>query len=391
MKGLAICSKGIEDICATELKELINARTKLEEGAVIFSFNKWEDLFLLCYKAQSVDKILLLFDYFRFKEDLFERLESAIKKANIGYWIDEKTRFRVSCKKTNRNKNILSEEILSKTGSFIINKIKETKKFKPKVDLEDPDLIFFVFINSKDTCFFGLDFSGTELNKRDYKIFSHRGSLRGTIAYSLVRIAKVKENEVLLDPFCRSGEIPIESAIFLTSFPVNYFSKNKLLFLRFRPFKNFNFENFFSRVDNKIKKLKKTFINCFDSDLRNITAAKKNAKIAGINKIINFSRLDLEWLDTKLSRGSIDKIITHPIEFSKNKDVKAVEKIYREFFYQAEFILKRDGKIVIIFRKKESFDLLEKCASEYGFIVIGGRTVYCGKEPFTVSVFEKIK
>src|SRR3989338_7306509 len=214
MKALAITSKGIEDIAALEIKELIKAKTEIKDSCVFFEPKKLEDLCLLCYKAQSVDKILFLFDSFGFKDadDLINKLQKAIDKLKLDEWLDKKTTFRVSCKKTD-NEEIFSEELSGEVGALIIEKQKQ------KVDLDNPDITFLLFIN-KNMAYFGVDFSGRDLNKRDYKVFPHPLSLRPTIAYALVRAADLKENEVMLDPFCYSGEIPIESALFTTNFPV---------------------------------------------------------------------------------------------------------------------------------------------------------------------------
>lgn len=385
MKGLAICSKGIEDIAALEIKELIKAKAEIKDSCIIFNIKKLEDLCLLCYKAQSVEKILFLFDFFDFKDDFNEKIGEIIKKIKFNDWLDKKTTFRVTCKKVD-NEQLSSEEIAGNIGALIIENIKKNKRYKQKVELDNPDITFLIFIN-KNTAYFGIDFSGKDLHKREYKLFAHPGSLRATIAYSLVRIADLKKKEILLDPFCHSGEIPIEAALFTTRFPVNYYSKEKFAFLKFKPLKKFAFNDFFESIDKKIVKSKKPLINCFDSKLMNINAAKKNAKIAGINKSINFSRMDVEWLDTKLDKESIDKIITHPVEISKNVDVKDIEKVYNEFFYQAEFILKKNGKVVVIIRDS---DLLKKVGGKYKFKVEEEREVWCGKQGFKVLVLQKI-
>ena len=62
MKGLAICYKGIEDISAKEISELIKAKTEIKEGCVVFDADNLEDLALLCYKTQSINRVLLLMD-----------------------------------------------------------------------------------------------------------------------------------------------------------------------------------------------------------------------------------------------------------------------------------------------------------------------------------------
>jgi len=379
MKGLAICSKGIEDIAALELKELIKAKAQIEDSCVIFNIKKLEELCLLCYKAQSVEKILFLFDHFELKD-----LNKTIKKIKFDKWLDKDTTFRVTCKKID-NENISSEEIAANIGALIIENIKKNKKYKQKVELDNPDITFLIFINN-DKAYFGIDFSGRDLQKREYKLFAHPASLRSTLAYSLLRIADLKLREVLLDPFCHSGEIPIEAALFMANFPVNYYSKEKFAFLKFKSFKKFDFDKFFQNIDKEIVKTKKPLINCFDAKIMNINAAKKNAKIAGVNKSINFSRMDVEWLDTKLDKESVDKIVTHLPELTRNADIKDIEKLYEEFFYQAEFILKKNGKIVMIARNT---DLLKKTAEKHKFKVEKEREVYSGKQGFKIVIFSK--
>jgi len=386
MKALAICSKGIEDISALEINELIKAKSEIKDSCVIFNIKKLEELCLLCYKAQSVEKILFLFDcfYFNNNNDLIGKIKKLIAKTKFIDWLDKNTTFRVTCKKID-NENMSSEEIAGNIGALIIEAIKKNKKYKQKVDLDNPDITFLIFINKK-TAYFGVDFSGRDLQKREYKLFAHPASLRSTIAYSLIRIADLNKKEILLDPFCHSGETPIEAALFTNNFPVNYYSKEKFSFLKFKPFKKFNFNKFFKDIDKKITNPKKPLINCFDPKILNLNAARKNAKIAGINKSINFSRMDIEWLDTKLDKESINKIVTHPPEPSKATNPKDIEKLYDQLFYQAEFILKNKGKIVIISKNP---DLLKKAAEKYKFKIEKEREVCSGKQGFKIVIFSK--
>lgn len=378
MKAIAITSKGIEDITALEIKELIKAKTQNKESCVIFEPKKLEDLCILCYKAQSVEKVLFLFDCFNFKNNaFFNNIEKHIKKIDFSKWLNKKTTFRVSSKKVD-NDDLSSEEICSRTGELIINHIKKTKKYRQNVDLNNPDAIFFVYI-FKNTCYLGIDFSGFELHKRQYRIFQHPNALRATIAYSLIRIAQIKEKETILDTFTGSGTIPIEAALHFSNFPVNYYSKDKFIFLKSLKLN----KNFFENIDKKIKR-SKVKIYGYDSIFGYITSSKKNAKIAGINKELKLSRCEISWLDTKFKKSSVDKIITYPPQQSKNIDVKITEKIYNEFFYQADFILKKAGKIVLITR---SLELLQKYAEKFKFKLKEEREVYSGKQALKILVF----
>jgi 23S rRNA G2445 N2-methylase RlmL len=401
MKALAITSRGIEDITALEIKELTNTKAEVKDSCVIFNIKKLEDLCLLCYKAQSVEKILFLLDNFNFK-DFNKEIKKAIAKIDFSKWLDKTTTFRVTCKLLKSeiskglgnsknfqskldNEDLHSEETAASVGALIIKNIKKNKKYNQKVELDNPDITFLIFIN-KNQAYFGIDFSGRDLHKREYKLFAHPAALRSTIAYSLLRIADLKEKQIMLDPFCHSGEIPIEAALFTTNFPVNYYSKEKFAFTKFKPLKKFNFTKFFKDIDKKITKPKKPLVNCFDNKTTNLNAAKKNAKIAGIHKALNFSRMETEFLEIKLDKQSADKIITHPPDPTRTANPKDIEKLYDEFFYQSEFILKKKGKILTITKQTE---LLKEAAKKHKFKPEQEREVWSGKQKFEVVVFSK--
>ncbi|MBU4492973.1 MAG: methyltransferase, partial [Nanoarchaeota archaeon] len=216
-------------------------------------------------------------------------------------------------------------------------------------------------------------------SKRDYKVFSSASDIKGTIAYSLLRIAGYKKQKKLLDPFCGSGVIPIEAALYNNG-SVNYYRKEDFAFLKLKPFEKQDFDNFFNKQDSK----NKPFIAASDQQLYHIRSAKKNAKIAGVNKNIEFSRADLEWLDTRFDKNEIDLIATKPI-FSKY-DLKKTKKTYDEFFYAAKHILSEKGKIVLISR---TADLLKESAEKHGFKITDERIVWQGQQKLNITIFIK--
>lgn len=378
IKGVAIVSKGIENISALEVKELINTKTVVKETCVTFDCKSYEDLCLLCYKAQSVNKILCIFSNFKFKE--LNDIKKEIDKIDFSKWLDKDKSFRVSCKIIENN--ISSQEINSEVGAFVIHAIKKKNNYNQKVDLDNPDLIFFVYI-FKDNCYLGIDFADFSLHKRSYKIFNHPRSLRGTIAYSLVRIADLDKKQLLIDPFCGSGEIPIEAALFLSGFPINFFNKEKFAFLKLDL--SINYEEFFKKIEANVKADKLNVIG-YDEKWLYLNSAKKNSKIAGINKLISLSRLESEWIDTKFDKASVDKIITKPPMITTHINPKSVQKKYDELFYHAEFVLKEKGLVIVITKSTEE---LKKHAKKYKFKIKDEREVYSGKQILKIIVFSK--
>lgn len=372
MKGLAITSKGVEETACTEISELTNSECKKEESCVIFEFKKFEDLCLLCYKAQSVDIILYLVGSFEFN-DFFDEFKKFIDKSNFNEWFGGYKKFKVECIRLG-NHHFRSVDVEAKSAEFILKK----SKGKIKVDIKDYEIIFLVYIiNNK--AYFGVDFAGFELNKRSYKIFLHPNSLRGTIAYALVRLSGFKKKDIMLDPFSRDGVIPIEAAFYASNFPHNYYKKDKFAFLKLKL--GIDFEKFFKKIDKKTSK-PKAGICSFDHLFKYVDYSKKNAKIAGIDKYIDFSRVELEWLDIKFKKESVDRIVSNP-PTSKNFNL---EKIYNEFFYQCEYILKSDGTVSLISRMP---DFVKKHAERHNFVVSKEKDLWSGEQLLKIIVFKK--
>lgn len=367
MKALAITNSGIEDITALEISSIIKTKTKTYSGCVEFEVQSQEDIALLCYKSQSISKIIYLFD--SFKLNSLKDLQESIKKNlnnTLNFITTDKT-FAVRCEKQN-NSEFERDEICIEAADAL--------KLESKVDLDNPDVIFFVYINDK-CCYIGIDFSGEDLSKREYRIYVHQGGLKATIAYALLRIANYNKNDIILDPFCGSATILIEAALYSSNFSQNYYSKDKFAFCKFL---EIDLEKYDPIESSKGK------IMGFDNELRHVMAAKKNAKIAGIEKSIKFSRIDVENLDLKLAKNTIDKIITNTPNVTNRTNDKKVGKIYDDFFKNADIVLKSNGTITLI---TKSADLIIKFANKHGFRVDKERELVVGKENYKLIVFDR--
>lgn len=375
MKGFLTTHKGMEDIAAMEVKELIGSESRIDDGCIVFDIKSCEDLLKLCYKSQSAIGIYYLLAEFDCK-DVFKDFSGNIEKIKFEEWLDRNTKFRVKCAIGDENE-AQTQEMEGKFGETIIGHMQKKYGYKQKVDLESPEIIIF-FRLAKKRCYVGIDFAGFDLSKRSYKIFQHAADIKGTIAYSLIRIAGYGKNETVLDIFSGSGTIPIEAALFSSNFPVRHFEKEKFIFLKFRKFRDFDFNKLFRKLDKETSDYKLNIYNT-DISMKNINYAKKNSKIAGVDKRISFSRMDAEWLDTKFDKGKIDKIVT---KIPTNDD-----GLYNEFFYQAEFILNDKGKIVLIGNNA----LIEKYSSKYKFEISDKREIFGGKMKYNIFILTKQK
>lgn len=374
-RGLAIINKGIEDIAALEVKELIGQKSEMREGAVIFPIKTFEDLCILSYKGQSFSRILLYLDEFQSGElDLQKLFEGLTTDFTIAEKLVKKSDIRFACRCGRIGEQEFQKQDVERA---LGDKIYKTY---PNVDLSNPNVVFYVYLFN-DKYYLGIDFSG-EIDKREYRIYSTPKEMKAAIAYALLRIGGYDKKKSLLDPFAGSGTIPIEAAMFATNTSPRYFKKNELQFTKFDTKSiRFNFAKYEKPASAK---------NIFSSDasLQNLKSAEKNAKVGNVNKSISVSRIDIEWIDTKFDEHELDMIVTWPIESTKDQDEKEVTKMYKEFFYQIEYVMKKKCKLVLIVKKPISVIGLKDTSKEY-FKVTHERQVSQGKETLNIIVFER--
>lgn len=376
IKGLAITTKGAEETAAAEIKELINAKSSVKEGAVVFEAKNLEDFCLLCYKAQSVSRVLVLLAQFEF-DDLLEELEDVTKKLPLKEWLEPGKTFSVHCQREGEH-GFHSVDVGARFGEVIF------ETFGNKANLKSPDIPFFAYVNG-NMCYFGADVAGFDLSKREYKVFNNPVSIKGTIAYAFLRKAGFSKEDILIDAFCGSGEIPIEAAFYKTGFPVNHYRKDKFTFLKLKPFSGIDFDQFFKKIDAKATFSDKESIFGCSNTLNSIKSSQKNAKIAGVNKEIGFSKIAVEWIDTKFAKGFVDIIASQAPSYSQHIAKRETEKIYNELFYQSEFVLKDTGKIALLIRN----EIPEEAYLKNGFVLESKGQIWSGQQEYLILIFTK--
>ena len=366
-KAIAITYLGLEKECSDEIYSLIKTQTEIINTIITFPIKDLKDIAKLAYSAQSLSYIGL----FLFKCPLNKLNNQTIPQELKEFLVDNLS-FSVRCKTD--NKEIDKREIEHITSSLLLEFFQKENK-KIKVDLQHPDLPFIIKIKNNIAYFF-LDFAGFPIDKRDYKVFSHRMDLKGPLAFLLLKFAGYNKKQKLIDPFCKSATISIEAALHASNISPHMFRKGQFSFLKFPNFK---------KPESTFKqKPTKTLLDIFaiDALLKNINAAKKNAKIADINKEIKFARINLEDLDLKFDK-EIDLICSFPPQPNKFNE-KQILKTYKELFHQSELILKKNGKLALLSLKP---DVLKETAKLYSLSLEKELNTMAGKQPISFLLF----
>jgi 23S rRNA G2445 N2-methylase RlmL len=355
LKFIMLTEDGIEESAKKEIKEFLGVNVETNSCYALFNLEtkekNIENLFKLIVLNQSARKILSVINSFDFKdeEDLFLKLEKSLENDVFNYWIKDNKTFVVRCIHDFSELSAMSIE--PEVGSFILKKNPELK-----VSMENADIQFILYIN-KNTAFFCVDLNKNDLSKRQYKLINSGKSINAGLAYHLIREIDYKEGEILLDPNSKTAEIVIEASLFISGmhnfYESNYYAQKVKLFKDINS--NKIIDNIKNNARNKLKKLKKKKIFAYSDLLKDVTSGKSNAKVAGILDLIEFSKVGIDWLDTKFDKESVDKIITFLPSESKTIKQKDVSKIYKEFVYQAEYVIKKDAKIGILIQKPETF------------------------------------
>ena len=214
-----------------------------------------------------------------------------------------------------------------------------------------------------------------DLGHRDYRVFLGRNALKGASAMAALSLGGMTPESSVLDPLAQSGVVIIEAALFARNQSPRYFEKQKLLGGMLSAYKTVA-EDVFARHD-KERTSPPGQLQTFDVSFPRLRNAEKNARIADVHKIITFSRQTIDWMDLKADVGVIDVVATAPDVLPEKQDPLFCER--------AATVLKTDGRLVIVTRKKKRWVELS------GFALDEEHTVFQGKEPWHILCFKKHK
>ena len=199
---------GLEGIVADELRfegKLEDVRA--ENGRVFFTgdFNTlaWANLNLRC-----VERVLIRLA--KFKATNFEELFDNVYKIDWESWIGVNDAFPVKG-------HILGSKINSLPHTQAMIKKSIVKRLESVYGVswfeEVGSKVQIQFSIMNDIAEIFLDTSGAGLHKRGYRANSNAAPLRETLAAAMIKVARWRGRDALLDPFCGSGTIAIEAAM----------------------------------------------------------------------------------------------------------------------------------------------------------------------------------
>ena len=170
----------------------------------------------------------------------------------------------------------------------------------------------------------GFALCGQLITKREFTEKNlNKGELRPEIAYLISSFADIQKDDVILEPFCGYGSIPVQLV------------------------KKFHFS--------------KLYASDIDNEKISMNSQKKQLKDNPGLDLRQADAFNLSHIEDK----SINLVITDP-PWGFYEDIGDVKTFYKKMFASFDRILKDEGRMVILSARKED---LEEVVSELGYII----------------------
>ncbi|RME52396.1 hypothetical protein D6783_04710 [Candidatus Woesearchaeota archaeon] len=377
MDACVVTDPGLERLACQEVERLVGGDPVVKKGMVFFRVQSAEEAVLFAYRSLLARRVLLVVGRGSVREgvhSVVKNIEWKVLKALVK---DGET-FAVRCERFGlyRFGTMEAQEIV---GGAVKKELRGVN-----VSLSNPDVLLFLWICDGEAVL-GVDVVKVDLSKRAYRVFLGSDWLKGSLASGVLELAEVKEGEVFLDPFCGAGTLCIEAALRLSGRSPRRYQKD--LFVKgCRRASKEVVQSLLDAVDKKEEDAKDPCIFGFDSRLSSVSAARKNAKIAGVQKRIAISKVDVEWIDLKFDEGGVDVIATCPPRASRLLPESKIEVLYNELFHQARYALSSKGRVCVV---TSAPDHLKKHAQARGFALRAEVQVWSGKQELWLLLWEK--
>ncbi len=203
----APCLFGIEGICADELKRMEIENVRAENGKVLFE-GDMNTLARVNLCSRYAERVHILLG--RFKAYSFEDLFQGVKAIEWENWISKDEAFPVKGHSVNSKLASVPDcqKIIKKA---VVGRL--SQKFGKSWFDETGSRHQIQFLIMKDEVSIMLDTSGEGLHKRGYRRDATEAPIKETLAAAMADLSHVRPFSTVIDPFCGSGTILIESAL----------------------------------------------------------------------------------------------------------------------------------------------------------------------------------
>lgn len=315
---VAPCHFGLEKTLTFEIRKIGAEDIRTENGRVFFSGDAE-----ICAKAninlRTAERVCVVLGQFR--AETFDELFEGIKKLPLSEFIGKNDQF--PNKGSSLNSKLTSIPAIQK----VVKKAMAVNlgiAYGMNVLPENGALCQIRFTLMKNEFTLMLDTSGVGLHKRGYRAESNTAPIRETLAAGIVDIARVRGEDIVVDPFCGSGTLLIEAAMKALDIAPGLnrtFAGEKMRFLP-----KSAWENARNEARSRVKPAGKFRAEGFDIDPECVELTLRNAKKAGVGECITAKTRNIR--DFEYPEASV-KILTNPPYGERMLEITDAREIYK--------------------------------------------------------------
>ena len=317
---IAPCHFGLEAVLKREITDLGYHVTKVEDGRITFIGDE-EAICRANVFLRTAERILIKVGSFR--AETYEELFQGTKALPWEAFIPKDGKFWVTKAASVKSKLFSPSDIQSVMKKAMVECLKEKYKVSWFSETGEPFPIR-VFL-MKDEVTAALDTTGESLHKRGYRKLTAKAPIAENLAAALIMLTPWKGDRILVDPFCGSGTFPIEAAMMAANMAPGMnreFTAQKWQHL-------IPLKEWYHAIDEAGEMItldRETDIQGYDIDEKVVAAARENAKLAGVDRMIHFQKRGVDQLSHSKKYGFI---ITNPPYGERIEEKKNLPALYR--------------------------------------------------------------
>jgi putative N6-adenine-specific DNA methylase len=350
---IATTAFGIESVVKFELKKLGITDTTVENGRIHFK-GDYTTLAKCNLWLRSADRVLIKIASFKAKD--FEELFQGTLAVHWGDIIPKNGFMHVIGKSVNSKLHSVPA-CQSTVKKAIIEVMK--RKYPNETFSEDGAEYRIEIAMLNDEATITIDTSGAGLHKRGYRQAQGEAPLKETLAAALIDMSRWKTNRTFVDPLCGSGTIPIEAALR---------AKNLAPGLN-RAFAAEDWQEIPQKIWTDLRDEAKSLINnepfeifASDIDSRVLKIATENARLAGVNDVITFERLNVRDFKSSDKYGCIvcnppygERMENRELDNPYGESTEQNKELNRLYKNMGEAFLALDSWSLFILNSNEDF------------------------------------
>lgn len=285
LKGIALCAVGMESICSKELAKLGLRVLDRKPGRLGFALDKADPASSLA-KAniglRCAQRVLLELGHFPARD--FDQFFDGMKSLPWELCCFKDSALVIDRVRSHDSALAAQTSIQAMGQKAAYTRLMEHYRMRTMPATANK-VAARVYLDS-DVCTVGVDSSGEPLSKRGYRKRSVEAPLNEAVAAGLLFLSGWNRRYALLDPFCGSGTIAIEAALFALDFAPGLQRRFALEAMPFASARTIGAvrESFEARIRQDVD----VEIVASDIDPGALEAARQNAYDAGVSDWIEF-------------------------------------------------------------------------------------------------------